>query len=123
MGLRVNGDNPVGVEYMIMEMVQGKSPVSRWLSLSSKELAEVIRRIVKVGTRLFSARFARYGSLYYKEDLEEEFRKDEPGDRTDVGFLSGKFRIGLIVTTSFGQRSGAKSRWTADRVGLPLNVR
>jgi len=45
-----------------MERAQGES---------LKELAEILKQIVEVENRLFSARFAKYGSLYYKEDLEE----------------------------------------------------
>ncbi len=109
---RVSGDNPVGAEYIIMEKAQGESLGSRWLSLSTKDLAEVIKQIVEVENRLFSARFAKYGSLYYKEDLEEIFRDDESQDQNDVDLLSDRFCIGPIVTRSF---------WTEERGQLPLD--
>lgn len=84
---RVGGDNPVGAEYIIIEM-QGKSLASRQLSLSTKELAEVIEKIVDIESRLFSARFSEHGSLYYKEDLEEEVRENIPNEQNGVDLLS-----------------------------------
>ena len=74
---RLGRDNPVGAEYIIMEKMQGESLATRWLSLATKELAEVIQKIVDIESRLFAARFSEHGSLYYKEDLEEEVREGE----------------------------------------------
>lgn len=53
---RIGGDNSVDAEYIIMKKMQGESLASRWSSLSTKELAEVIEKIVKIESRLFSAR-------------------------------------------------------------------
>ncbi|KAL8714703.1 MAG: hypothetical protein Q9225_006528 [Loekoesia sp. 1 TL-2023] len=109
---RIDGDNPVGAEYIIMEKAQGESLASRWLSLSTKELAEIVKEVVEVESRLFSARFAEYGSLYYKEDLEEKFREDKIRDQNDMGLLPDRFRIGPVVTRSF---------WTDGRSQMPLD--
>lgn len=111
---RVNGENPVGAEYIIMEKAQGESLGSRWLSLSSNELAEIMKQIVEVENRLFSARFAKYGSLYYKEDLEEIYRDDDSLDQNDVDLLSDRFCIVPIVNRSF---------WVEGRGQLPLDRR
>ncbi len=98
---RVGGDNPVGAEYIIMEKMQGESLASRWLSLSTKELAEVIKQIVDIESRLFSARFSEHGSLYYKEDLEEEVRENKPSEQSGLDLLSGQFGIGPVANRSF----------------------
>lgn len=105
---RVNGNNTVGAEYIIMEKVQGESLGSRWMSLSTAELAEVVRQIVDVESRLFSTRFSKHGSLYYTEDLEEKFR-EEPND---VDILSDRFCIGPVVNRSF---------WTEERSQMSLD--
>ena len=98
---RVDDDNPVGAEYIIMEKAQGESLSSRWLSLSTGELAEVIKQVVDIETRLFSARFSRHGSLYYKKDLEEKFREDNPNESNDGNILADRFCVGPVATRSF----------------------
>lgn len=98
---RVGGDNPVDAQYIIMKKMQGESRASRWLSLSTKELAEVIEKIVDIESRLFSARFSEHGSLYYKEDLKEEVRENKPNEQNDVNLLSDQFDIGPIANRSF----------------------
>ena len=80
---RIDGDNAVGAEYIIMEKIQGESLSSHWSSLSTGELAKVIEQILDMESRLFSTRFSKYGSLYYKEDLEERFREDNPNEPND----------------------------------------
>ena len=94
---RVSGDNPVGAEYIIMEKMQGESLASRWSSLSTKELAEVIKQIVDIESRLLSANFSKHGSLYYKEDLEEEVRENNSHEQNGVDLLSDHFGIGPIA--------------------------
>lgn len=98
---RVGGDNPVGAEYIIMEKMQGDSLASGWSSLSTKELAELIEKIVDIESRLFSARFSEHGSFYYKEDLEEEARENRSNEQNGVDLLSDQFAIGPIVNRSF----------------------
>jgi len=71
------------------------------LSLSTKELAEVIEKIVDIESRLFSARFSEHGSLYYKEDLEEEVRENIPNEQNGVDLLSNQFSIGPIANRLF----------------------
>ena len=98
---RVGGENLVNAEYIIMEKIQGESLSSRWLSLSTKELIEVIKQVVDIESRLFSARFPKHGSLYYKKDLEEKFREDEPNNQNPVDLLSDRFCVGPIAARSF----------------------
>lgn len=89
---RADGNNAVGAEYIIMEKMQGESLGSHWMSLSTAELAEVFKQIVDVEGRLFSARFPKHGSLYYKKDLEEKFLEES----NNVHILPDKFCIGPL---------------------------
>ena len=70
--------NPVGAEYIIMERLKGESLASRWLSLSTAELKDVLKQVVEVERKIFSHRFPAYGSLYHKDDLAEASRIDLP---------------------------------------------
>lgn len=109
---RAGADNPVGAEYIIMEKMQGESLASRWSSLSTKELAEVIKNIVDIESRLFSARFSEHGSLYYKEDLEEEIRENKSDEQNGMDLLSDQFSIGPSANRSF---------WTEERKQMTID--
>lgn len=109
---RVDEENPVGAEYIIMEKAQGDSLGSLWLSLSTGELAAVIRQIVDIETRLFSTPFPKHGSLYYKEDLEEKFREDIPSVANDGSLLADRFCVGPVATRPF---------WTEERGQMNLD--
>ncbi|KAL8971193.1 MAG: hypothetical protein Q9197_003409 [Variospora fuerteventurae] len=109
---RVDDDNPVGAEYIIMEKMQGESLASRWFSLSTKELAKVIEQIVEIENRLFSARFSKHGSLYYREDLEQEIRDNNSNEQNGVNLLPDNFGIGPTANRSF---------WTEERGQMTLD--
>ncbi|KAL4907063.1 hypothetical protein BDW74DRAFT_176665 [Aspergillus multicolor] len=65
-------DNPVGAEYILMERVEGESLSSRWLSLTSDEVKDVMTQIAQMERKIFDYRFPAYGSLYYKKELDGE---------------------------------------------------
>ena len=109
---RVDDENPVGAEYIIMEKAQGESLGSCWSSLSTGELAAVIRQIVDIEARLFSARFPKHGSLYYKEDLEKNFRDNNKNVANDGNLLADRFCIGPAATRPF---------WTEERGQMSLD--
>ncbi|MCJ1470445.1 hypothetical protein MMC07_009090 [Pseudocyphellaria aurata] len=86
--------NPVGAEYIIMEKVEGDILRTRWKSLTTKELGEVIQEIVNIESQVFSAKLPKYGSLYYTMSVEEEFH--DP-------VIGGKFCVGPLATHAFWQ--------------------
>lgn len=63
-------DNPVGAEYILMERVEGESLSSRWLSLTTDEVKDVMTQIADMERKIFDLYFPAYGSLYYKKDLD-----------------------------------------------------
>lgn len=78
-------DNPIGSEYIIMEQLQVESLGSRWLSLSTTELLDVMIQLVRAENKIFSYKFPAYGNLYYKADIAEATRINFPVDRLCVG--------------------------------------
>ena len=68
-----------------MECLHGESLASRWLSLSTAELKEVITQLVDVEQKIFSFEFPAYGSLYYRGDIAETSRINLQLDRFCVG--------------------------------------
>lgn len=67
-----SSDNPVGAEYIIMEKVEGESLASRWLSLTTKEVVDLMTQIAEMEEKIFSFRFPGYGSIYHRQDLGDE---------------------------------------------------
>ncbi|PYH34740.1 aminoglycoside phosphotransferase family protein [Aspergillus neoniger CBS 115656] len=64
--------NPVGSVYIIMKRVKGVSVASRWLSLTTADVASLMKQIAEIEARIFAYPFTGYGSLYRKRELEEE---------------------------------------------------
>ncbi|OQD78411.1 hypothetical protein PENDEC_c001G03030 [Penicillium decumbens] len=67
-------DNPVGAEYILMERVKGESLFSRWLSLTTDEIKDIMTQIADIERKIFDFHFPVYGSLYHKKDLNGEAR-------------------------------------------------
>jgi hypothetical protein len=65
-------DNSVGAEYILMERVEGESLSSRWLSLTTDEVKDIMTQIANMERKIFDFHFPAYGSLYYKKDLDGE---------------------------------------------------
>lgn len=63
-------ENPVGAEYILMERVEGESLSSRWLSLTTDEVKDIMIQIAEMERKIFDFRFPAYGSLYHKKDLD-----------------------------------------------------
>lgn len=84
-------DNYVGSEYIIMERIKGESLASRWLSLSTPELKDVLTQLVKLEQKIFAFKFPAHGSLYYKDDISE----------TSVNLPIDRFCVGPIAKRQF----------------------
>jgi aminoglycoside phosphotransferase (APT) family kinase protein len=95
---RVDGNNPVGTEYIIMERVHGSSLASRWQSLSKKELVDVIEQVASLEEKVLAIRFPMFGSLYYKEDVESSV---EPARGCKSEYLPDEFAIGPLAKRQF----------------------
>jgi hypothetical protein len=67
-----SSDNPVGAEYILMECVEGESLSSRWLSLTTDEVKDIMEQIADMERKIFDFHFPAYGSLYHKKDLDGE---------------------------------------------------
>ena len=67
-----SSDNPIGAEYILMERVEGESLSSRWLSLTTEEVKEIMTQIANMERKIFDFHFPAYGCLFHKKDLGEE---------------------------------------------------
>ncbi|KAJ5117871.1 hypothetical protein N7526_010894 [Penicillium atrosanguineum] len=83
-------DNSAGTEYIFLEYVQGKNLGDVWYSLSELERRELVARIVQLEYRLFSLRFPASGSLYYCNDLPDNYpRVNFPSPESTQRFCIG----------------------------------
>lgn len=67
-----SSDNPVGAEYILMERVEGESLSSRWLSLTTDEVKDIMTQIAVMERKIFDFQFPAYRSLYHKKGLDGE---------------------------------------------------
>lgn len=96
-------DNPVGAEYILMERVEGESLSSRWLSLTTDEVKDIMTQIADIERKIFDFHFPAYGSLYYKKDLDGE---------TQIPIVEN-FVIGPVSARQFWH--GERSKTEIDR--------
>lgn len=96
-------DNPVGAEYILMERVEGESLSSRWLSLTTDEVKDIMSQIADMERKIFDFHFPAYGSLYHKKDLDGEAQIP----------LVEDFCIGPVSARQFWH--GERSRTEIDR--------
>lgn len=98
-----SSDNPVGAEYILMERVEGESLASRWLSLTTDEVKDIMSQIADMERKIFDFHFPAYGSLYHKKDLDGE---------TQIPLVED-FCIGPVSARQFWH--GERSRTEIDR--------
>ncbi|RAK92858.1 phosphotransferase enzyme family protein [Aspergillus costaricaensis CBS 115574] len=67
-------DNPVGVEYIIMEHVAGVSADTRWFNNTKHQKHALVTGIVDIEKKLFSIPFGAIGSLYFRSDLPPQLQ-------------------------------------------------
>ncbi|KAF9476327.1 hypothetical protein BDN70DRAFT_882575 [Pholiota conissans] len=112
--------NSVGVEYIIMERMQGVGLLERWLDVSGKEAVPIFDDAIKLETAFEAAPFASIGSLYFKEDVSSElqsmplFTENDPSQRDSpisqkLSWASKKYRIGPITDRQW---------WRGERLGM-----
>ncbi|KAL4896051.1 putative mitochondria protein Fmp29 [Aspergillus ambiguus] len=90
-------------KYILIERVEGESLSSRWLSLSTDEVKDVMTQIADMERKIFDFHFPAYGSLYYKKD---------PDGETQIPTVEN-FVIGPVSARQFWH--GERSKTEIDR--------
>ena len=89
-GYSSTSENVVGVEYIIMEMVEGRSIGDYWYLMTEEERLKIIFQIAEIEGKLFSIRLPASGSIYYVEDLDSSTERVElPGPNGTGPFCIG----------------------------------
>ncbi|KAL9621737.1 MAG: hypothetical protein Q9160_003855 [Pyrenula sp. 1 TL-2023] len=78
-----SASNPLGVEYIIMEKVQGIELQSLWYSMDAKQRMDVVGKMVNFEKRLFEIPLPASGSIYF-DDTEAIQSFDKVSIVTDI---------------------------------------
>ncbi|KAK2855626.1 hypothetical protein FQN49_005006 [Arthroderma sp. PD_2] len=96
---RLDDGNKVGAEYIIMEKFEGVQLGRVWHTLDPADKMKVFLQVFDYQRVWTSTKFASFGSLYYRDDLDKPLRKplvvDQDGqtvkfDRFAVGPAAGR---------------------------------
>ncbi|KAG2347161.1 hypothetical protein BDR05DRAFT_958638 [Suillus weaverae] len=95
-------NNGVGAEYIIMESAPGVQLSTVWRTMDSRQKKNVVNSLVALEQNMLNAKFAQYGSLYYKDDIPESKRAPRLYAHGSRRFGSEeKFCIGPIAHRNF----------------------
>ncbi|KAM5475459.1 hypothetical protein MauCBS54593_001148 [Microsporum audouinii] len=94
-------NNPVGVEYVIMEKASGVPLETKWFNLSKQERHYLVTSLVDLENTLFGIPFGRYGSIYYRKDVPSELQQDLYAEGTDPAMASADERFCIGPTTDY----------------------
>ena len=101
-------NNPVGVEYIIMEKAPGVGLKSRWQSMSKRERHQLASSFVGIEKRIFDLPLASIGSIYHKKDIPADLQAALYTADTNMNNDSNSFCIGPSADYMFwyGKRAG-----------------
>lgn len=63
-------EQPVGVEYIIMEKAAGMELSKSWPTLGISDKVDIVSQLAKIQARIGAVDFGVYGSLFYREGIE-----------------------------------------------------
>lgn len=73
-GYSSSEDNPVGVEYIVMEKAGGIGLQARWHTMSKREQHKLASTFVEIEKSIFNIPFGAIGSIYFKKDVPQNLR-------------------------------------------------
>ncbi|OJD20217.1 hypothetical protein ACJ73_08451 [Blastomyces percursus] len=76
-GWSCTADNPVGVEYIVMELALGIGLNSNWFELTKKQQLTVATEAIDIEKKLFAIPFSATGSIYFKRDISPALNPHE----------------------------------------------
>ncbi|GLA63040.1 phosphotransferase enzyme [Aspergillus tubingensis] len=71
-GYSPSEDNPVGVEYILMEKAMGVGLHNKWHGMSKRDRHKLASSFVESERKFFNIPFGSIGSLYFKTDIKQD---------------------------------------------------
>ncbi|PYI18480.1 hypothetical protein BO99DRAFT_167219 [Aspergillus violaceofuscus CBS 115571] len=91
-------DNPVAAEYILMENARGVPLSSLWDQLGVSVKFKVLERVAAYQQIWSQVRFAQYGSLYYRSDLDRSVPSLQYTDKDGNRAVDERFAVGPSVS-------------------------
>lgn len=103
-------NNPVGIEYIILEKLPGRPLGERWFSLENKAVVQVMKQLLDIEQRYLRLPLPASGSLYFQRDLgsDEKFVPLPELSSTDID-------IGVGPIASYAWRYRERANLGIDR--------
>lgn len=83
-GYSSTNNNPVGVEFIIMEKAVGLGLETKWLDMIKRERHKLASSFVKIEKKFFDIPFKSIGSIYFKEDVPPHLQAAIYADGNDT---------------------------------------
>lgn len=78
-------DQPVGVEYIIMEKAPGNELSKSWGTMDISDKVDIVSQLAKILAKIAAVDFGHYGSLFYRDDIENGINVPGIADRFCIG--------------------------------------
>ena len=78
-------DQPVGVEYIIMEKAPGNELSKSWPTMSISDKVDIVSQLANIQAKVAAVDFSYYGNLFYKGDIEGGLNIPGIADRFCIG--------------------------------------
>ncbi|KAF4252244.1 hypothetical protein KXW65_005872 [Aspergillus fumigatus] len=78
-------DQPVGVEYIIMEKAAGNELSTSWPTMDISDKVDIVSRLADIQAKIAAVDFGCYGSLFYRGDIEGGFNVPGIADQFCIG--------------------------------------
>jgi hypothetical protein len=107
-GYSSSENNPVGVEYILMEKAKGIPLDATWFTMSKRDRLTLASSFVDIEKRLFEIPFGSIGGIYFKGDVPSHLQAALLQADADQGTAPETFCIGPTAGSMFwyGKRAG-----------------
>ncbi|KEY83884.1 phosphotransferase enzyme [Aspergillus fumigatus] len=78
-------DQPVGVEYIIMEKAAGNELSTSWPTMDISDKVDIVSQLADIQAKIAAVDFGCYGSLFYRGDIEGGFNVPGIADQFCIG--------------------------------------
>ncbi|EGW34707.1 uncharacterized protein SPAPADRAFT_57771 [Spathaspora passalidarum NRRL Y-27907] len=117
--------NQLQTPFILQEFIDGSLLMKNWNPLlpdsegSAKHLKEVIDPIADFNDKLLSITFNKYGSLYFKNDVDVKLQSDLPYEGETDNVLANRWRIGPSVERPFTKNKGKLTKAQIEQYSGP----
>lgn len=81
-----DSNHPIGTPYVIMDRAPGQELFRNWYNMHPGHKVDIVTELLRIQTKIASVDFKHFGSIYYKDSIQNRATFDIPGyDRFCIG--------------------------------------